>query len=212
VAVFSRLANSPTADQLLHALANGDQSALDGLLAEYRPVIRRAVEMRMDGRLRARVDASDVVQEAFLEAMRRIDDYLERRPMPFHLWIHKTALESLLRVRRKHVEAECRAADRELPLPEGSSVALAKQLLAEIPAPSEQVRDQETVQEIRQAIAHLGNEDREIILLRNFEELSNVEAAQILGIDTAAASKRYGRALLRLRKLLVERGFPDSRS
>jgi RNA polymerase sigma-70 factor (ECF subfamily) len=186
--------------------------ALDRLLEGHRAGLRRAVELRLDPKLRARLDASDVVQEAQLEAARRIDDFLQRRPMPFHLWLHKTAHESLLRLRRQHIEAGCRSADREIPLPEGSSVALAKQLLGPLPSPSQQLRARETAQRLRAAMARLAEEDQEILLLRNFEGLSNVEAAQVLGLDPAAASKRYGRALLRLRKLLLDSGLTESQT
>jgi RNA polymerase sigma-70 factor (ECF subfamily) len=203
---------SATAESLLQQVATGNRGALNRLLDDYRPVLRRMVELRLDGRMRSRVDPSDVIQEAQMEASRRIHDFIARRPMPFHIWLQKTAYESLLRLRRRHVEADCRAADRETPLPEGSSVALAKQLFASGPSPSQQVRDEETSLRIRQAIAQLAEDDREILLLRNFDELSNVEAAQVLGIDPAAASKRYGRSLLRLRRILVNNGLAESHS
>src|SRR5262245_25932546 len=101
------------------------------------------VELRMDRRLRARVDASDVIQEAQIEAARRIDDFLQRAPMPFHVWLARTTYENLLRLRRVHVEAECRSLDREVALPEGSSVMLAQQLLGGGPTPGQQAAARE---------------------------------------------------------------------
>jgi RNA polymerase sigma-70 factor (ECF subfamily) len=151
------------------------------------------------------VDASDIVQEAQLEAARRIEDYLQRRPMPFHVWLQKTAHEHLLRLRREHVEAACRSVENEVPRPDGS-VRLAQQLLGVEPTPSQKVREQELAQQLRQAVARLSEEDREIIRLRGFEGLTNEEAGLFLGIEPAAASKRYTRALLRLRKLLLAGG------
>src|SRR5262245_63564764 len=100
--------------------------------------------------MRARVDASDIVQEAQLEAARRIDDYLARRPMPFHVWLQKTAYENLLRLRRHHLDAACRSIEHEAPLPEESSVQLAHQLLGGGPTPSQQLRDQELALKLRQ--------------------------------------------------------------
>jgi RNA polymerase sigma-70 factor (ECF subfamily) len=122
--------------------------------------------------------------------------------MPFHVWLQKTAHENLLRLRRQHVEADCRSVENEAPLPEGSSIGLAHQLLGGGPTPSQEVREQELAQQLRQAVARLPEGDREVLLLRSFEGLTNEEAGQILGIEPAAVSKRYTRSLLRLRKLL----------
>jgi RNA polymerase sigma-70 factor (ECF subfamily) len=188
--------------RLLNQVMAGDRQALDRLLALHRDFIRRAVEFRLDPRVRARLDASDVVQEAQLEAAQRIDDYLQRRPMPFHIWLEKTAYETLLRLRRRHVEAACRGVGNEVPLPGRSSVRLAHLLLGGGPAPSQNLRDQELADQLRQAMAGLSEEDRDVLLLRGFEGLTNDEAGRILGVEPAAVSKRYTRALLRLRKLM----------
>jgi RNA polymerase sigma-70 factor (ECF subfamily) len=196
--------------RLLHRLRAGDSQALDRLLNGHRDYLRTAVELRMDQKMRRRVDPSDVVQEAQLEAAQRMGDYLERQPMPFHLWLRQTAYQNLLRLRRQHVEAECRAVGRELPLPDGSSAQLARRLLSHGPTPSELVADQELARRLRQAVAELPDIDREILLMRNFEGLSNQEAAQVLGLEPAAASRRYGRAILRLRKLLAGGGSTES--
>jgi RNA polymerase sigma-70 factor (ECF subfamily) len=188
--------------RLLQAVRDGDRQALSQLLAQHRDALRLAVELRLDARLQSRFDASDVVQEAQLEATRRIDDYLARRPMPFHLWLRKTAHESLLRLRRQHAEADCRAVEREVPLPDGSSAMLARELLGLSATPSQQAAEQELAARLRQAVAALAEADREVLLLRHFEGLGNQEVAQLLELEPEAARKRYGRALLRLRKLL----------
>ena len=107
--------------RLLEQVRAGDRRALDRLLTGHRAYLLTVVELRLDRRMRARIDPSDVVQEAQLEASRRIEDYLRREPMPFHLWLRQTAYENLLRMRRQHVEAECRTVEREVPLPDGSS-------------------------------------------------------------------------------------------
>jgi RNA polymerase sigma-70 factor (ECF subfamily) len=193
-------------ESLLEQVRAGNRQALDRLLALHRGFLRKLIELRLDRKMRARVDASDVVQEAQLEAARRIDDYLQRRPMPFHVWLQKTAYENLLRNHRQHVEAACRSVENEAPLPEGSSIQLAHHLLGNGPTPSQEVREQELAQQLRQAVARLSEDEREILLLRNFEGLTNEEAGQVLGIEAGAASKRYTRSLLRLRKLMLAGG------
>jgi RNA polymerase sigma-70 factor (ECF subfamily) len=192
-------------ERLLSQVRGSDRRALDRLLALHRGFLRKVVELRLDRRLRARVDVSDIIQEAQLEVFRRIDDYLQRRPMPFHVWLQKTAYENLLRVRREHVEAACRSVENEAPRPDGS-VQLAHLLLGGGPTPSQKAREQELAQELRQAVARLSEEDREIVVLRGFEGLTNEEAGLVLGVEAAAASKRYTRALLRLRKMLLAGG------
>jgi RNA polymerase sigma-70 factor (ECF subfamily) len=199
-------------DGLLGRAAHGDRSALDELLTLHRPYMRRLVEVRMEVALRGRIDASDVVQEAQLEVARRMDDYLNRRPMPFVLWLRQTTLESLLRLRRRHLGAECRSTARERPLPEGSSVFLAKLALADNPAALQQLVDRELAVRVSTAVAELPDADREVLLLRCYEELTNQQAAVVLGIDANTCSQRFGRAIIRLRRMLVrdESGTGDA--
>jgi RNA polymerase sigma-70 factor (ECF subfamily) len=164
----------------------------------------------MDRAMRARVDASDVVQEAQAEVLRRIGDYLEREPMPFHLWLRRLGYENLLRIRRQHVEAGCRTVNREMALPEASSVVLARNLLGSDGTPSQHVARNELLARLNQAMADLAEEDREVLLLRNYEGLSSQEVGQLLGIEAATARKRHGRALIRLREALLARGVTES--
>jgi RNA polymerase sigma-70 factor (ECF subfamily) len=195
--------DSEQTHDLLARVRGGDRSALDHLLAEHRPYLQRLVELRFDPQLRSRADPSDVVQEALFEAAQRIDDYLRREPMPFWLWLRQTACEQLVVLQRRHLGAACRAAGRELPLPAGSSVLLARQLLATGSTPSEQVAGAELAERVRQAIARLDDDDQSIVLLRTYEGLTNQQAAAVLELDPAAASKRFGRALLRLRDIFL---------
>jgi RNA polymerase sigma-70 factor (ECF subfamily) len=195
--------------RLLDLIRAGDRRAFERLFAEHRPWLYRVIEMRLDPRLRSRLDASDVVQETQLEAFRRLADFLQRRPMPFRLWLRKTAQERLLMLQRQHLEAARRAVGREVPLPEGSAFQLAQQLLAGGSTPSQQLHRQEHARLVHQAVAQLSEADREILIMRNLEELSNQEVAQVLQIDPAAASQRYGRALLRLRKVLITSGLME---
>ena len=202
--------DSAETQNLLNQLRSGDAEALDRLFAKHREYLRRVVELRLDRKLRTRVDLSDVVQETHLEVAGRIDDYLRRRPMSFRLWLRETAHQRLLMLHRRHVDAQQRALGREVSLPDRSSIALAQQLLAGGPSPSQQARQRELAGKVREAVEQLPETDREIVLMRNFEELTNREVAELLQIDSVAASKRYGRALLRLRNVLVERGLSGS--
>jgi RNA polymerase sigma-70 factor (ECF subfamily) len=196
--------------RLLEMVQTGDREAFGRLCARHRPYLRKVIALRLDDRLRSRVDPSDVVQEAQLEAFRRLPDYLARQPMSFRLWLRKTAHERLLMLRRLHLGAACRDVRREAPLPDASSVLLARQLLAPGPTPSQQAVGRERARRVREAVAQLSESDREILVLRNLEELSNEEAAEVLGVNPAAASQRYGRALLRLRKILASHSPSES--
>jgi RNA polymerase sigma-70 factor (ECF subfamily) len=194
---------------LLERAAAGDREAFEELFARHRDYLRLVVRLRMDTRLQAREDPSDVVQEAQLDAFRRLRDYLDRRPMPFRLWLRQTVRERLMKVRRRHLETGRRDAGREVPLPERSSLALAGRLLASESTPGQGLDRSETARRVREAVAALPDADREVLLMRNFEGLSNREVAYLLGLDSATASKRHGRALLRLRQALLDGGFPE---
>jgi RNA polymerase sigma-70 factor (ECF subfamily) len=195
---------------LLLQAHSGDRRAFDELFGRHRETLRWSVELRLDGKLRGRVDPSDIVQETHLEAYQRLADYLERRPMPFRLWLRKTAYERLLKVQRHHMKTARRTVSREVPLPEHSSILLADQLLASGPTPSQQIAKGELAQKLRGALLQLPAPQREVLLMRNFEGLSYQEVACILDIDPATARKRYGRALLQLRHLLLEGGLTES--
>ena len=210
VAARSGIPDATETWQMLEDVRQGDPKALDRLLANHRGYLHRVVTLRLDAGLQARVDASDVVQESQLEATRRIADYLQRRPMPFHLWLRQTACECLIALRRRHRDAQCRTVNQEVPLPNDSALLMGRQFLAADRTPSRRATEQEMIRRVRQTMAELAEEDREIILMRNFEELSNQDAAQCLDIEPATASKRYARALLRLRQRLADLGIRES--
>jgi RNA polymerase sigma-70 factor (ECF subfamily) len=196
--------DSAETQRLLEQARAGTAGAVDRLLERHRAYVRRFVELRLGSQLRARVDPSDVVQEAQLEAVRRLDGYLTDAPLPFRLWLRRIAQDRLLMLRRRHRGAGRRAVTREAAMPDESSLAFARQLLASGTSPSARLAASELAHRVREAVAQLPEADQEIILLRNFEGLSNQEVSQLLEIQTATASQRYGRALLRLRKLLDE--------
>lgn len=195
---------------LLEQVAQGDCEALGDLLQHYRPRLYAFIEARLDVRLRSRLDPSDVVQEVHLEVARRMDDFLNRRPMPFHLWVRKTAYERLLKVQRDHRQRARRSVDREVALPDRSSLLLARPLLAGGASPSQQLAAREFADRVSLAVAALAEPDREILLMRHMEELDYTEIACLLDIEPDAARKRYGRALLRLRKVLKEHGLLET--
>jgi RNA polymerase sigma-70 factor (ECF subfamily) len=192
---------------LLERVRQGDRQALNVLLSRHQPRVLTFVRMRFDPRLRPRMDASDVVQEAQMEVARRMDDFLRRRPMPFSLWIRKTAYERLLTARRDHLRRDKRSVAREEVLPERSSLLLAGAALHGGFSPSQMLAAREQAERISGAVSLLDELDREILLMRHGEELPYQEIALLLDITPAAARKRYGRALIRLQKVLTDAGI-----
>ena len=200
-------ADSAETQHLLEEIARGDRQALERLLERHRPSLHAFIVARFDPKLRGRLDPSDVVQEAQMEVVRRLDDFLRCRPMPFHLWVRKTAYERLLNLRRDHRKRARRSVDREVALPDRSSLMVARPLLAGGPSPSQQFAAREFADRIARAVAELAESDREILLMRHAEELPYEEIACLLEIEPAAARKRYGRALIRLQKVLSDNGL-----
>jgi RNA polymerase sigma-70 factor (ECF subfamily) len=192
--------------RLLEDVRRGDRRALERLLARYRPDMEAFVAFHLDARLRARVDPSDLVQEAQLDLAQRMGDFLQRRPMPFHLWVRRTAYLRLLNLRRDQRRAR-RCVDREVPLPERSSLLLAGSLVCGAPSPSQLAQAREFAERVSRAVAELAEADHEVLLLRHAQELAYEEIAHLLDIEPAAARKRYGRALIRLHKVLTDHGL-----
>ena len=194
--------------RLLQQAAQGDRQAWGQLFEQHRDRLRRMIAFRLDGRLHGRLDPSDVVQEAYLDAARRLDEYLQNPTMPFALWLRFLAGQRLLELHRYHLGTQGRDAGREVslfrgPLPEASSVVLAAHLVSQLTTPSEAAIRAERQTILQNALDQMDALDREVLVLRHFEQLSNDEAAQILGIDKSAASKRYSRALVRLKDSLA---------
>jgi RNA polymerase sigma-70 factor, ECF subfamily len=199
--------NSPETQQFLDEARAGDTRAADRLLAQHRDAVRRMIDLRLDPAIAARVDASDVVQEVLLEASRRLDNYLRDPVMPFHLWLRHIAKDHIIDAHRRHRQAQRRGVDREQPLvPAGladhSSIELAAQFIDQELTPASAAMKQELERRLHQAIAELDEDDRDIVLMRHFEQLSNQEVAALLQLTEPAASMRHLRALRRLRELL----------
>lgn len=194
------------ADALLKRAAIGDREAWGALLSLHRDRLVRMIAVRLDDRLRGRIDASDVIQEAYLEASQRLKEYVDRPEVPFFIWLRALTGQRLAILHRHHLGTRMRAAALEVPLqgatPETSSAALANCLAGDDTRPSEAAVKAETRQRYEIALNSLDPMDREVLALRHYEQLTNVEAAQALGIEESAASKRYIRAVARLRDAL----------
>lgn len=194
-------------DQLLQAVAAGDRESWGTLLTRHRERLRRMVALRLDPRLQGRLDASDIVQEACLEASDRLNDYLSQPTMPFFLWLRFLTGQKLITLHRHHFDCKMRDVSREVSLelhaPEATSAALAKNLIGSDPRPSEAAVAAERRQKFQEVLDTLEPIEREIIALRHFEQLSNAEAAQVLRLQESAASKRYIRAVKRLKEALA---------
>lgn len=185
-----------------------DASRLGALLEEFRPRLRRMVELRMDPRLRARLDASDVLQEAFTEVARRLPEYRREPKLPFFVWVRFLTGQRLLRLHRDHLRTERRDAGREVRqapggAPEASAATLASAIAASgVLSPSQDAAHGEQLERLRQALEELGAADREVLVLRHFEHLSNREVADVLELSEPGASLRYTRAAERFREVL----------
>jgi RNA polymerase sigma-70 factor (ECF subfamily) len=164
------------------------------------------VAVRLDRRLAARVDPSDIVQEALLEAAARLDEYLRARPIPFYPWLRRIAGARLADAHRRHVRAGRRSVGREEPpaLPSESVLELADRLLSPSGGPSASLRRRERRDRVRAALAALPERDREVLVLRFLEDLSTADAAAVLGVGEGAVKMRLMRALQRLRDVLGE--------
>jgi RNA polymerase sigma-70 factor (ECF subfamily) len=196
----------PDTEELLAQAAAGDATARDGLLARHRDRLCKMIACRLDRRLAARIDPSDVVQEVLAEANDKLERYLRERPLPFYPWLRELASERLITLHRRHVKAAKRSVRREEPgllaLPDESLADLAERLVTSATSPSQRVARQERRQLVQQALARLPERDREVLVLRHLEQLSVEDTAAVLGIGPGAVKMRHVRALERLRALL----------
>jgi RNA polymerase sigma-70 factor (ECF subfamily) len=207
--------DSGTTEGLLRRVRAGDEQALAELFANYRDRLRQMVRLRLDRRLQGRIDPSDVLQEAYLDASKRVADYLANPAAPFFLWLRFLTGQRLLAIHRRHLGAQMRDAGQEVSLhrgalPPATSASLAAQLLGRLTSPTQAAARAEMQVRLQEALNAMDPIDREVLVLRHFEELSNNETAAVLGIQKAAASNRYMRALKRLKDILSSMpGFFD---
>lgn len=199
--------DSEQTQELLRDAQQGDSAAVGQLLDRHREALRQMVRLRLDRKLAQRVDASDVVQDVLLEASRRLTRYLDNPKMPFHLWLRHLAKDHMIDAHRKHRVAERRSVDREQPMHrpgtgDQSSLDLAAQLRDQELTPAAATIRRELQERFLAALDELDEDDREIMLMRHIEQLSNSEVAQALDLSQPAAGMRYVRALRRLRTVL----------
>lgn len=195
--------------ELLRRAADGDQDALSAALSLHRERLKRMVRLRLNRRLQGRVDESDIVQDALLDASRRLDEYVDDPTVPFFLWLRHITGRKLIDVHRWHLGADKRDAALEISnqgaSPPASSACLAARLLGRLTSPSHAASRAELQLRVREALELLDPIDREVLALRHYEQLSNVEVAAVLGIGKSTASSRYLRALKKIKDLLDER-------
>jgi RNA polymerase sigma-70 factor (ECF subfamily) len=202
--------------ELLKRAGAGDERAMSQLFERYRDRLRAMVRLRLNRRLQGRVDASDVIQEAYLEAAGRLPDYLRDSAMPFFLWLRHITGQKLIDVHRRHLGTQMRDAGQEVSLyrgalPEADSLSLAAQLLGRMTTASRAAIRAEDQIKVQEALNGMDAVDREVLTLRHFEALSNDDTAAVLGISKSAASNRYIRALRRLKDILSAiPGFLDT--
>ena len=193
---------------MLDEAKTGDSAAVERLLGEFREPLRKVIDLRLDPVLARRVDASDIVQDVLLEANQRLTEYLKSPNMPFHLWLRHLAQDRIIDTHRRHRQAQRRSIDREQAIQrpawtDESSVQLVAQLVDAEQTPASAAIHGELQRRLSDALGQLGGDDRDIILMRHHEQLSNQDVAAALGLTEAAASMRYLRALRKLRGVLL---------
>ncbi len=202
-------------DRLLDDAKRGDSNAIAQLFDCYRDRLRRMVEIRLDNRLAGRVDPSDVLQETYIDVQSRIHE-LQDSDMPFFLWLRLKVANRLCDLHRFHLGAQKRSVGREISLyrgamPMASSASFASQLLGKLTSASNAAIRAEAGVLVQQVLNGMNEIDREVLVLRHFEDLTNAETAQVLDISQNAASNRYIRGLRRLKEVLSSiPGFSDA--
>jgi RNA polymerase sigma-70 factor (ECF subfamily) len=194
---------------LAERLKRGDVEALAVLFSQHRERLWRMVGFRMDRRLLGRVDPDDVLQEAYLAAAQRIDRYGDDSSLSPFVWLRMVLMQTLIDIHRHHLGAQMRDANREAIFPgnrypQTTSASLAAQFAGKFTSPSQAAAREETLLRVEQAVAKMDPLDQEVLALRHFEELTNSEVAEVLGIQQKAASIRYVRAIKRLRAVLSQ--------
>ncbi len=196
----------PDTSQLIRMARDGDPTASDQLLQRHRPRLRRMIGMHIDRRIAARVDPSDVVQEAMADASQRLEAYLKDPPRAFYPWLRQIAWDRLIDMYRMHIGADRRSVLREQTahpdLNDDSIHELANQLASSSANPTRRIMRAEMFARVREALKQLSPQDRELLVLRHLEQLGVREIADVLGVSDTVVTTRHLRALQRLRKLL----------
>jgi RNA polymerase sigma-70 factor (ECF subfamily) len=209
---------SPSPEQILDLVSRaglGDRLAVVELLERYRGRLRRMVALRLDPRLQGRVDASDVIQEGYLDAMSRLDEFARDPHVPFYIWLRFLVGQRVQEQHRRHLGTPGRDVGREVSIyrgamPGAGTGVLAARLLGKLTSPSQAAQRAERKVQLQEALNRMDPLDREILVLRHYEQMTNSDAAAALGLDKSASSKRYTRALVRLKEILAGLSAPSS--
>jgi RNA polymerase sigma-70 factor (ECF subfamily) len=194
-------------DHIVEKLAQEGESAVAELFSQFRVQLEQTLHFRMDPRLLGRVDAHDVLQEAYLNAAKRLPEYLNAPNVPPFIWIRSLTLNVLIDTHRRHLGAQRRDVRQQQSLQQGSpltSQVVVRELIGQLTSPSQAAMRTEMAAMVEAAIDDMDEIDREVLVLRHFEQLTNQQVADVLGLKKAAASNRYVRALGRLREALSE--------
>ena len=200
--------SSDSTIDLVQSLRSGHDDALGELIDHYRERLERIIRFRLDYRLAGRVAPADVIQDAFISAQARLDHFRGKPDMPFFVWLRLIVQQQLIDLHRQHLQAEKRDVRKEISIeqPQASpqtSLAIAAYLVGNATSPSRAYSRGERIRMIEQALNAMEEIDREVIALRHFEELSNNEVAEVLQIGVQAASKRYVRAMKRMKEIVA---------
>ncbi len=198
--------------KLVNRVMRRDETALAELFSRHRDRLWRIVNFRLDRRLRGRVDADDVLQEAYINTAKRIDYFLKDASRSIFVWFRLMVNQTLIDIHRRHLGTDMRNASREFSIDSGwgsdsTSFSLSFHLLGHLTSPSNAAVRAELSTQLDTALSLLSAIDREVLALRHFEELTNVETAQVLDMSEQAASLRYVRALARMKKVMSN--FPS---
>lgn len=196
----------PAVEELLERVRQGAPRAVDDLLTGYRGQLKKMVSLRLDPRVNARIDASDVVQESMAEAASRLDQYLADEPIPFYPWLRQIAWEKLIQLHRRHIGSQKRSTAREVQLPlrlsDESVASLSRIAVAQQDSPSELVVRNELQRRTMEALEDLQSSWKELLVMRYLEQMSITDIAATLNISAGAASMRHLRAVEALRSQL----------
>lgn len=202
--------SDPDTEELVRLAGAGDAAAVDVLFQRNRNRLSQMIRLRMDPRMRGRIDPSDVIQETLVAASQRLPRYATERPLPFYPWLRQIAWEKLVHLHDRHLRASKRSVAREQFFRPGisdeSALELAHRLVGTTSSPSADAVRQEVRERVRQSLEELSADDREVLLLRYLEQMSSKEIGAILDVSEAAVNMRHMRALERMRRVLSEVG------
>ncbi|MEI8378703.1 MAG: sigma-70 family RNA polymerase sigma factor [Planctomycetota bacterium] len=195
------------ARDLVNQVIQGNREAMAELFSLYRPRLWRLVAFRLHPQLQGRIDADDVLQDAWMRAIDRIDSFLKDAVASPFLWFRTIVSQTLVDLHRFHMGAQKRSAAREFSIDRGwsnesTSSAMSFHLQHPSKSPSSTLGRVEQARQLESALQGMSENDREVLALRHFEELSNTETARVLNMTEQAASARYIRALARLKQVL----------